>query len=310
MFIRVTLGGHGLKYALAEAAQAFLAAYNTGERPAAGSACEAAQRGFIEASSSGSRNPITAAAEAFMNVVPKDSPCDLAAASFMESILSGSGEKEAATRTGAALIRALASLAQGGAPASGNKACLAAAQAYWTALPASEKTQPTYFKAFMSLAEKLLSGSSYNSDPVCAATLEAGSASFASGDDIQTAFLKAARAFFAESQKHKIPADSACSAGTSAYVQEYKRDPSLGDNKAAAYIVEIVTSGQATDAICAATAQAYVESYLSQGSEEEAEVAAGIAYINALNKTPKKLQNNLSKSCYKAASTYIKEFNV
>jgi len=140
---------------------------------------------------------------------------------------------------------------------------------------------------------------------------ESGSCiSFPSGDEIQTAFLKAARAFFTESQKHQTPANSACAAGTLAFVQEYNRDPSLGDHQAASYIAEIVTTGQGMDPICAATAQAYVESYLSLRSEKEAEVAAGIAYINALNKTPKNLQNNLSKSCYRAASNYIKEFNV
>mgnify|MGYP001371588183 FL=1 len=61
--------------------------------------------------------------------------------------------------------------------------------------------------------------------------------------------------------------------------------------------------------ICAATAQAYLESYISLRSEAEAEVAAGIAYINALSKTPKNLQNNLTKACYRAATNYIKEFN-
>ena len=310
VFIRVTLGGHGLKYALAEATQAYLAAYNAGERPAPGTSCEAAQRGFLSAATSGGRDPITEAAKAFIATGPKESPCDLAAANFMDSIIAGSSQQEAARQTGAVLIRSLASLAQGGAAAAGNKACLAAAQAYWTALPASEKTDPTYFKAFMALAEQLLGGRVPGYDPVCVATLEAGSASFASGDEIQTAFLKAARAFFAESQKHQTPADSACAAGTLAFVQEYNRDPSLGDHQAASYIAEIVTTGQGMDPICAATAQAYVESYLSLRSEKEAEVAAGIAYINALNKTPKNLQNNLSKSCYRAASNYIKEFNV
>ena len=305
----MTLGGHGLKFALAEAAKVYLSAYNAGERPALGSSCEAAQRGFLQASASG-RDPIAEAALASATVWPRDSPCDLATASYMEAILAGSSQQEATRQTGAVLVRAMASLAQGGAQGSGNRACLAAAQAYWTALPASEKTEPTYFKAFMALAEKLLGGRSSRNDPVCVASLEAGSASFASGDDIQTAFLKAARAFFAESQKHQTPVDSACNAGTLAYVQEYRRDPALGDNKAASYIVQAVTSGQGMEPICAATAEAYLESYISLRSETEAEVAAGIAYINALNKTPKNLQNNLTKSCYRAATNYIKEFNV
>ena len=126
------------------------------------------------------RDPITEAALASATAWPRDSPCDLAAASYMETILAGRGQQEAARQTGAVLVKALASLAQGGAQGSGNRACLAAAQAYWTALPASEKTEPTYFKAFMALAEKLLGGRSPHHDPVCVASLEAGSDSFAS----------------------------------------------------------------------------------------------------------------------------------
>merc|ERR1711872_838825 len=82
--------------------------------------------------------------------------------------------------------------------------------------------------AFYAFMDKIFDDDAPAFDPVCLSSLEEFIESYNAGDDLLTANLKSARAFFKEFSKgSSVPADSPCAAATLAYTREVSRNPAL-----------------------------------------------------------------------------------
>ena len=162
---------------------------------------------------------------------------------------------------------------------------------------------------FFSFADKIFNDNAPGYDPVCLSSLEGFFASYAAGDDLLTANLKAAKSFFTECKRgSSIPADSACAAATLAYAKNIPNKPS-GPNASGmiAYIAEAIKSGQRRiDPACAAAAESYFDAYIEQKSEAAANEAAAVAYLDAIDANP---DYDLTSACAKSAEAYIAAFD-
>ena len=311
IFLENILRGRSREEANAEATQAYLQAYNRGERLVAGSPCAKADLAWREAVVAGT-DPVLDSALAFMKAWPglqEGNPCAVAGVEYVKAILSGQTHLEANRMSVASFARSVKELATSGKSIK-DKACLTSAKAFWAAVPASEKTDPANAEAFLAFADKIFTDNSPGYDPVCLASLQGFFDSYAAGDDLLTANLKAARSFFAEFQKGRssVPADSACAAASLAYAANVPNKPS-GPNASGmiAYIAEAIQSGQRIiDPVCAAAAETYFDAYIAQKSEAAANEAAAVAYLNAIEANPAFDQ---SSACARAAEAYIAEFD-
>ena len=228
---------------------------------------------------------------------------------YVKAILSGKSHLEANKKATASFAKSFKKLAQAGKPLK-DKACLAATYAFWEAIPDSQKPDPANAKAFVAFADKIFNENAKPFDPVCLASLDAFFESYGDGDDLLTANLKSARAFFKEFQKGKsrVPADSACAAATLAYAEEIQKNPS-GPNAAGmiAYIAEAIRSGQRKlDPVCGEATLAYWDAYIDSKNEAAANEAAAIGYLEALEDNP---DFDQTSACAKAAEAYIAEFS-
>ena len=309
IFLENILKGRSREEANAEATQAYLQAYNRGERLVPGSPCAKADLAWREAVVAGT-DPVLNSALAFMNAWPglqEGNPCAVSGVEYVKAILSGQTHLEANRMSVASFARSVKELATRGRSIK-DKACLSSAKAFWAAVP--EKTDPANAKAFLAFADKIFTDNAPGYDPVCLASLEGFFDSYAAGDDLLTANLKAARSFFAEFQRGRssIPADSACAAATLAYAANIPNKPS-GPNASGmlAYIAEAIKSGQRRiDPVCAAAAETYFDAYIAQRSEAAANEAAAVAYLDAIKANP---DFDQSSACARAAEAYIAAFD-
>ena len=310
IFLENILKGRSRKEASAEATQAYLQAYNRGERLVPGSPCAKADLAWREAVVAGT-DPVLESALAFMSAWPgleEGNPCAVSGVEYVKAILGGKTHLEANRMSVASFARSIKQLATSGKSIK-DKACLASAKAFWAAVPASEKPDPANAQAFLAFADKIFNDNAPGYDPVCLASLEGFFDSYAAGDDLLTANLKAARSFFSEFQRggSSIPADSACAAATLAYANNIPYKPS-GPNASGmiAYIAEAIRSGQRRiDPVCAAAAESYFDAYIQQRSEAAANEAAAVAYLEAIEANPNFDQTS---ACAKAAEAYIAVF--
>jgi len=312
IFLENILKGRSREEANAEATQSYLRAYNRGERLVPGSPCAKADLAWREAVVAGT-DPVLESALAFMNAWPgvqEGNPCAVSGAEYVKAILAGSSHLEANRKSVASFARSLKDLATSGRSIK-DKACLNSAKAFWAAVPASEKPDPAIAKAFLAFADKIFNDNAPGYDPVCLAGLEGFFDSYAAGDDLLTANLKAARSFFSEFQRGRssIPADSACAAATLAYAQNIPNKPS-GPSASGmmAYIAESIKSGQrSVDPVCAAAAESYFDAYIAQRSEAAASEAAAVAYLEAIDANP---DFDQTSACARSAEAYIAEFDI
>merc|ERR1712228_507429 len=204
-----------------------------GARLGPGSACQAADIAWREAYVAG-RDPTYESAVAFMKNWPgvkNGNPCAVSGVDYVNAI------KDLA-RQGKTLK---------------DPACLEATKSFMAAIP--NKPDPANAAAFTAFMDKIFEGGAAPFDPVCLASLEGFIDSRHAGDDLLTANLKSARAFFkAFNSGSSIPADSPCAAATLAYAKEIQKKPSLPNAAAMiAYITEAITKGKRKiDPVCAA----------------------------------------------------------
>ena len=311
VFIETILAGKSREIATAEATRVYLEAYNRGERLPVGGPCEKADIAWRQAVVD-DKDPVLESALAFIKAWPgviDGNPCAVAGVDYIKAILSGKSHLEANQKATASFAKSFKKLAEAGKPLK-DEACLSATYAFWEAIPDSQKPDPANAKAFVAFADKIFNENAKPFDPVCLASLNAFFESFGDGDDLLTANLKSARAFFKEFQKGKsrVPADSACAAATLAYAEEIQKTPS-GPNAAGmiAYIAEAIRSGERKlDPVCGEATLAYWDAYVDSKNEAAANEAAAIGYLEALEDNPNFDQTS---ACAKAAEAYIAEFS-
>ena len=311
IFVEAVLAGKSREVATAEAAKAYISALKRGEVFPVGGPCEAAEAAFRQAVVD-HKDPILESAIAFINNWPglvEGNPCALAGVDYVKAIVSGKSNLEAAKLSISAYANSFKQMALEGKPLE-DQACMAASRAFWEAIPVSKQPDPARGKAFMAFADKIFHGNALAYDPVCLEGLGGFMESYQAGDDLLTANLKAARAFFVEFQKGEltVPADSACAAAALAYAKEILNKPSAPNAAGMiAYVAEAIKNGERQlDPVCGEATLAYWDAYIASKSEAMANEAAAIGYVEALDKYPNFDQTS---SCAKAAEAYIAEFN-
>ncbi len=312
IFLENILKGRSREEAKAEAARAYLQAYNRGERLVEGTPCAKADLAYREAVVAGT-DPVLEATLAFMSAWPGlqegRNPCAVSGVEYVKAILGGKTHLEAIRMSVASFARSIKELATSGRSIK-DKKCLNAAKAFWAAVPGSDKRDPAIAQAFNAFTDKMFNDNAPGYDPVCFASFEGFFDSYASGDDLLTANLKAARSFFTEFQRGRssINLDSACTAASLAYAEKLTNKPS-GPSASGmiAYIAEAIKSGQRRiDPVCAAAAESYLDTYIKRRSEAAASEAAAVAYLEAIDANP---DFDQTSACAKAGEAYIAEFD-
>merc|ERR1711872_959656 len=286
IYIQSIFNGKSKEEANAEATRYYIQAYNGGARLPESGACKEADVAYREAFISGD-DPILKSAEAFINAWPgvkEGNPCAISGIDYVNAIVNGKSHTEANTIAADSFADAFKALAIRRKPLK-DPSCAAATRAFFDALP--EKPDPANAAAFTAFIDKIFEDGNQAPayDPVCLASLDAFLDAYNKGEDLLTANLISARAFFKEFAKgSKVPADSACAAATKAYTKEIQNRPSPPN--AAAMI-------------------AYFDAYIEKKDEAAANEAAAVAYLEAVDKTP---NFDRGSPCGKAATAYIEEF--
>merc|ERR1712142_601754 len=309
IYIQSIFNGKSKEEANAEATRYYIQAYNGGARLPESGACKEADVAYREAFISGD-DPILKSAEAFINAWPgvkEGNPCAISGIDYVNAIVNGKSHTEANTIAADSFADAFKALAIRGKPLK-DPSCAAATRAFFDALP--EKPDPANAAAFTAFIDKIFEEGNQAPayDPVCLASLDAFLDAYNKGEDLLTANLISARAFFKEFAKgSKVPADSACAAATKAYTKEIQNRPSPPNAAAMiAYINEAIATGNNDlDPVCAASAEAYFDAYIEKKDEAAANEAAAVAYMEAVDKTP---NFDRGSPCGKAATAYIEEF--
>merc|ERR1719480_23419 len=128
IFLENILKGRSREEAAAEATQAYLQAYNRGERLVAGSPCAKADLAWREAVVAGT-DPVLESALAFMNAWPgvqEGNPCAVSGVEYVKAILAGSSHLEANRKSVASFASSIKDLATSGRSIK-DKACLTSA---------------------------------------------------------------------------------------------------------------------------------------------------------------------------------------
>ena len=201
VFLEAIAGGASREEANAEATRLYIEAYTRGEAlTEAGSACDKAELAYREAVSNG-KDPILEASWAYINNFPgllEGNPCAASGVEYFKAKLRGRSDLEATRLSVASFANAIKTLAKDGESLK-DKACLEASKAFWNAIPDGDKPDSLRGGAFIAFADKVFNENADGYDPVCLAAMEGFLDSYASGDDLLTANLKAARAFVVQS---------------------------------------------------------------------------------------------------------------
>jgi len=307
VYLETILNGKSKEEANAKATRAYIEAYNRGERLPQGGACAAADLAWREAARSGG-DPVLESSLAFVNAWPgvrDGNPCAVSGIDYVKAIVAGKSHLEANKIAMTGFANAFKTLAKQGRPLK-DVACRDATKAFFEAIP--EKPDPANAAAFYAFMDKIFEDGAPAFDPVCLSSLDGFIKSYNAGDDLLTANLKSAQAFFREFAKgSSISPDSPCAAATLAYAKEINNKPSAPNAAAMiAYITEAVTrQGREFDPVCAAATDAYFDAYIRDKSEAAANEAAAVAYLDTLDKNP---NFDVNSACGKAAAAYIKAF--
>ena len=311
IYLENILSGQSKEKANAEATRAYINAYKSGARLVPGSACAAADQAWRSAYAAG-RDPTYESAVAFMTNWPgfkEGNPCAVSGYDYVNAIIAGKSHLEANKAAMTGFANAFKALAKAGKPLK-DAACRDATKAFMSAIPESQRPDPANAAAFTAFMEQIFQKNAPAFDPVCVASLDGYIESYNSGDDLLTANLKAAQAFFREFAKgtSRVSADSPCAAATLTYAQKVTAKPSAPNAAAMlAYISEAIRSGERKlDPVCAAAAEAYFDAFIAKKDEAKANEAAAVAYLNSLDKYPNFDKNG---ACARAGESYIAEFD-
>merc|ERR1712178_269068 len=292
-----------------KAAEAYITAFNSGERYKKGGACEAAERAWKDARVSAGKDHVLEATLAFIKKWPgvEDSnPCAVAGTDYVKEILAGNSHDDATSSAMRGFIRAFKQRANKGATHN-DEACHKASRAFFDAVP--HKSDPIIGAGFTAFSDKLFAGNGVVYDPVCLEAMESFIDSHSAGDNLLTSSLKAARSFLKAfiSNPQKIPADSPCASATLSFAQAINTEPSSAANAGMiAYINEAIRQkDRVFDPVCGAATLAYWDSFIEGKAESDATEAAAVAYLNAREVNPDFDENG---PCGKAAKAYIEEF--
>ena len=197
VFLEAIAGGASREEANAEATRAYIEAFNRGEAVSeAGSACDKAELAYREAVKN-DKDPILEASWAYINNYPgvlEGNPCAVSGVEYFKAKLRGRSDLEATRLSVGSFASAVKALAKDGASLK-DKACLEASKAFWNAIPDADKPDSVRGDAFIAFADKVFNENADGYDPVCLAAMEGFLDSYAAGEDLLTANLKAARAF-------------------------------------------------------------------------------------------------------------------
>ena len=301
VYIEALLAGKGASEAVAEATSQYVKDYNNGERPVAGSACEASDKAWRKAVRE-REDPVLASALAFIEKYDSDSPCYAATKSYMKAIVAGKTHLQANKISALDFGKQLQKLA-----ASGKKTidpiCAQTAIDYASSIEV--KPSPPNFaamKAFMEKAMDLNNG--YH--PACWKSALSFFESYDSSAPEMTNNFAAARAFISAYRSEPTnAAQSPCAAATLAYAKELANSQPAPKNAAAmlGFIEEAIRSGsEGQDPVCATAAEAFYDVFLSGGTDEEATAAASVAFIDAVDRNPSYSPNS---ACGKSAAAYM-----
>ena len=261
------------------ASEAYQSAFASGARMVADSPCAAAEASFRSSGSS-----VLDSAVAFMNSWPglqQGNPCAVAGKTYIDAVVAGQSQDNAAIASSKAYLGAFSSLARTG-KALNDPACAAASKAFIATTDSIPSTSSSASaEAFI---EQTLGSSASGFDPACASAATAYIDAFAAGNDSETSNLIAARAFYAEFSKGGSPANSPCIAASKAYAA---KSPVVSNTNAAAmvaYMNSAIASGSnSIDPVCAAANLAFLDAKIAQSSDEAAMEIAASAYISALD---------------------------
>merc|ERR1712037_756990 len=284
-YIKTLENGGSAEEAVAAATSLYRVNFFARGSPSASAACKAAEGAYKAAFYSG-RDPVTAAAEAYLSASAADSPCASAA-------------NEAALAAAKAFASATAADAKAGRSTVDAK-CAKAAAAYAGASAIPSAAGNAALNAFV--AKALETGNGF--DLSCASAADKFIESYSAGES--NARLAAAREYIAlYSSNPNSAKDSPCAAAAQAFA---KSTPQFGPTSKAleAFIDSAVLGGDAgVDPVCSAAASAYIESILGGATELAATEAASVAYISSLGDNPNFDSNS---ACGKAADAYIAAF--
>lgn len=269
-----------------------------GSTPQASAACKAAETAYKAAFYAG-RDPVTAAAEAYISASEADSPCASAAKAYFGAVNSGSNADNAALAASKAFASATAADARARKSTVDAK-CAKAAAAYAGASAIPSAAGNAALNAFV--AKALETGNGF--DAGCASAADKFIDSYSSGESV--ARLAAAKEYISLYGSNTISTkDSPCAAAAQAFAAA---SPQSGPTSKAleAFIDSAILGGDAgVDPVCSAAASAYIESILGGASEVTATEEAATAYITAVGENP---NFDANSACGKAADAYIAAF--
>merc|ERR1719268_481633 len=267
-YVKSILNGGSKEAAVGEATRAYITAFNSGERYAAGGACEAADRAWKAARVSGGKDHVLEATLAFIKKWPgveDGNPCAIAGTDYVKEILAGKSHIEANSAAMKGFIKAFKEKANKGASLN-DEACHKASRAFFDAVPT--KSDPVIGAGFAAFSDKLFAGKGVVYDPVCLEAMETFIDSLAAGEDLLTSNLKAARSFFKAvvANPQTVPADSPCASATLSFAQTISKEPSSAANAAMlAYINEAIRKrDRVFDPVCGAASLAYWDAFIEK----------------------------------------------
>lgn len=275
------------------AAESFLEEFISGSGAGipADSPCAAATIAYAKAIRNAPSPANSAAMEAFITKMiangarQPDPVCAAATKAYWKAYKSGATETASNLAAAEAFFTAWAD----GLTIPADSPCAAATLAYSAAI--ANKPSSANAAAMTSFMEAMLKQSKTRvSDAACAAASLAYFEAFKAGREELDANFAAARAFIKEYKKGKasVPADSPCLAATRTYSALIRNKHSPANAAAMLKFMDeaVATNMKEADPVCLAAAEAYFEAHLSGSSEEEANEAAGVAYLDAVSANP------------------------
>merc|ERR1711962_1523185 len=273
------------------------------------SPCASATRAYIDNANNPSSHAVKAAMEAFIDRltakggIKADPACSKAAVSYLDAFEAGATESNARLAAAEGFLRAFAS----GLHIRANSPCLVASKAYFDNI--DTKFSPSIAVAMNAFLDAMVAkGNKRVYDPACADATMAYLRAIKKGDYEQTARSKAGLAFINTYKRENVlPAESPCVEAATAYSKASSNLPdSIVNDAMLAYIDEAVLSNtNAVDPVCLASAEAYFKAYSIGASDFAAKEAAGIAYLDAVARSP---SFNPRSPCGVAANTYMARF--
>jgi len=285
------LSGQTAVSALQAARSIFIRNFQSNSVPSP--ACLAAEKAFRAAYYAG-REPVLPAAQAYLAASDDSDPCTAAAKTYVQSYVEGRSEEASLTAAAKSFS------AQFSKQRSLDPVCTKAALA---ATAGTDSPTTAALKAFLSKAEEV--GNSY--DPVCAGAAEKFIESSVNGGDDERSGLEAARAFVKLYSTNPTAANnSPCAAAAKAFAEAQARASPTKSALTAFLTESFETNSLGLDPVCAGAAEAYLDSVLAGKSQAEADEAAAVAYVSALDSDPAAQQK--VSPCSKAAEAYAANF--